>query len=499
MFTQKWREYWGLSEDPFTCEDADKDLILTEVDASAVHWSFDRMYGNPRMPAPAIVFGEKGSGKSALRLMIKRRIDGFNQAHPGEKVFHIEYIDFNPYIENFRRASGLRGDDAKSAGEAVSRWKISDHIDGILSLGVTKLVDEILASSGKPAKLSHKQKLSLLLLTALYYHSEKRTGVEALQRLKKHYGFHSLRSFRRGVINCFGTVLGAAIALFPFCPKFPFESARMAKLSYLLGAAIVAAVWGIYFLVKTSVRAQAVRAGRSVKILPHDTINLANILKGLSPKERREFVLPRGSDASSRYHLLDQFMGIMEVYGYNGLYVMLDRIDEPSLLSSRVDLMRPFIEKLLDIKFLQYPKLGLKLFLPIELDEIHRNASPEQLKRMRLDKSNLISELKWSGQELYEIANQRLLSCQKSSSSKHHLSELFAEEFDFNHLRDALTMMGTPRYAFGFFSSLFTDYVKDLPNDLPEGDPRWKITPAFFEVVKASWIDRSGVLRRVLN
>ena len=98
-------------------------------------------------------------------------------------------------------------------------------------------------------------------------------------------------------------------------------------------------------------------------------------------------------------------MDLLETQGYRGLYVLMDRVDEPSLLSVSEELMRQFVERLLDIKLLQYPRLGLKLFLPIEMDTIHRNAAPEQLKHMRLDKSNLIEQLKWSGQELYEIAS----------------------------------------------------------------------------------------------
>lgn len=496
---QKWREYWGLTDDPFTCEDADKDLVLTEVDPNAVHWSFDRMFGNPRMPAPAISFGEKGSGKSALRLMIKRRVEEYNREHPEEKVFQIEYIDFNPHLENFRRAVGIQNEDPQSAHEALKRWRISDHIDCILSLGITKLVDDILDKREKSHKLSRKQKTYLLVMTTLYYNSDRRTTPEALKMLKSQFGYFSMQGFKRFMALTIGTGISVGIGLAPLHESFPFESTRIINSMHALGALGLVGIWGYYLIKNMITKSRASYACQSVKIIPHESINLKKILKSESPKERREFVLPRGSDAASRYQLLDHFMGLLEVFNYEGIYVLLDRIDEPSMLSTRVELMRIFIEKLLDIKFLQYPKLGLKLFLPIELDEIHRNASPEQLKKMRLDKSNLISELKWSGQELYEIANQRLQSCQKPEQQKTQLANMFSDDFDFNHLRDTLSMLGTPRYAFGFFSSLFTEYVKDLPNDISEDDPRWKISPSHFEVIKATWIDKSGVLRRVLN
>ena len=271
------------------------------------------------------------------------------------------------------------------------------------------------------------------------------------------------------------------------------------KYWYGLGALVIFAtsLWGVFN--RSLGYSIAGKASRSVKILPRDAASLTQMILNLSPKERKEFVLPRGSNESSRYQLLHRFLGVLEIFGYRGIYVLIDRIDEPSLFSGNNEAMKQFIEKILDIKLLQYPQLGMKLFLPIELDEIYRNATPEQLKRIRLDKSNVVPELKWSGQELFEIANQRMQACPAPDSEVSHLSGLFEEDFDFNHLRETLTALGTPRYAFGFFSSLFTEYVKDLPNELSDNDPRWKIPRAHFDIIRAAWLDRSGVLRRVLN
>ena len=75
MFAHTWRRHWGLDEDPFVQEDADKDPVLARVPLEAVHSSFDRLYGSPDTPGPGIVFGEKGSGKSGLRLAMRRRLE----------------------------------------------------------------------------------------------------------------------------------------------------------------------------------------------------------------------------------------------------------------------------------------------------------------------------------------------------------------------------------------------------------------------------------------
>ena len=118
MFTQTWRTHWGLSADPFACEDADKDLVLGQIDLGAVHSGFDRVFGDPRSPSPGIVFGEKGSGKSGLRLMMKRRLAEHNAAHPDARVFTVEYIDLNPFIEQVARTVGRR-EKGKGLGKLI--------------------------------------------------------------------------------------------------------------------------------------------------------------------------------------------------------------------------------------------------------------------------------------------------------------------------------------------------------------------------------------------
>jgi hypothetical protein len=454
------------------------------------------MYGNPRMAAPAIAFGEKGSGKSALRLVIRRRLDKFNENNPTEKVFLIEYIDFNPFLSQFRRAIGARADDRQAAQEVVKRWKIGDHLDAILSLGVTQHVDTILEDNAASKDMTRKQKMYLMLLTALYYNSDRKTTTEALHRIKRLVRFFSFRPIVKWLFIILLSLAGVSVSLIPW---YTGMQSIFNKVFYGLGGAGLAVTWIWWMWDYLSARAQSAWATRGVKILPRNSSNLSSLLSQVSGKERKEFVLPNGMDESSRYLLLERFMDLLESSGYQGVYVLMDRVDEPSLLSVSEGLMRQFAEKMLDIKLLQYPRLGLKLFLPIEMDAIHRNASADQLKHMRLDKSNLIPELKWSGQELYEIANQRMNICKKTETEKVVLGEMFEEGFDFVYLKDTLSTLGTPRYAFGFLATLIAEYVKDLPNDLGEGDKRWKISRTHFDVIRALWIDRSGVLRRVLN
>lgn len=514
MFAQTWRQHWGMTSEPFMCEDADKDVILQAMDKSAVHSGFDRVYGNPNEPAPGIIFGEKGSGKSALRLMMRRNIEEFNTQNPQKKIFLIEYTDFNQFIGNYRNTLLTRSDEAAEAKEVISRWKLADHLDCILSLGFTKLVDEVLSSGKTAKKLQHKHGVELLLGTSLYYHSESNTTLDAIKRLSRSYGFGSFRPYLKLIAALALTLFAICMIIFPVILPVLIALIGNVDLSsgswseYFLtlqpqlffgaGFGLFVFTWFWYVFTRASAFTSAKRTARGIKVVPKDAKITAKILLKLPPRERKDFILPSGNDEASRYDWLQRFITLINQFGYNGIYVVVDRLDEPSMLSGRDELMRQFIEKMLDIKLLQYPHIGFKLFLPIELDSLHRNASPEQLKRMRLDKSNLIPEFKWSGQELYEIANQRLQACIEGES-KVSLADLFGDDLDFQYVKETLNLLGTPRYAFGFLSSLITDYVKDLPNDLPENDPRWRINRNQFDVVRSNWIDRTGVLRRVLN
>lgn len=506
MFTQTWRTHWGLASDPFACEDADKDIVLTQVALGAVHSAFDRVFGDPRSPAPGIVFGEKGSGKSGLRLMMKRRITEHNAQHPDARVYVVEYTDLNPFIEQVHATVARRASGQQATEAVIGRWEIADHLDAILSLGVTQLVDDILAGHTRAPDLAPKQKLDLLLLAATYDRSPRRTVGETVARLRGALG-GSLpgKGAQRAFLRWTGSIVGAAAIL---ASQFGGSAGDAGILSTLheqrvvvswIGAALIALPWLVHGVRRRLAARRAAQVARSVRVLADDAEPLARLLTDLSPGLRGEFVLPEGTSEAPRYALLQRFLDLLGFHGYGGLYVLVDRVDEPTLLSDSPDGMRGFVSRILDIKLLQLPRLALKLFLPIEMEGLWHSASPEQLRRMRLDKSNLVPELQWTGRELYEIANQRLQASLVQGSERRELAHLLADDLPIDEVLETLSSLATPRYAFGFLSEVFVTYVKDLPDALPEGDPRWRLPRTHFEVVRRGWIDRTGFLRRTLN
>ena len=100
MFPETWRRRWGLQEAPFLHDDADRDPLLDRVDRWAVHGAFERLHRGPEAGPSALVFGLRGSGKSALR----RRIGEAKRGPFGPLV--VELTELDPWLEELGRRRG---------------------------------------------------------------------------------------------------------------------------------------------------------------------------------------------------------------------------------------------------------------------------------------------------------------------------------------------------------------------------------------------------------
>src|SRR5688572_6988478 len=198
MNIQQFLEHHGIVRNPFAEEDAQTDPVFKEFCISRTyHPAWDKIYGNPQDPSTSIVFGEKGSGKTALRLQIVRHIEEHNAANPAARLFVIEYDDFNPFLDRFRSRLSHR---QQRSDRVLTQWKLWDHMDAILSLGVTQLVDWILQSRQHSAvtppeerlkieNLDRLQARDLLLLAACYDQSASETFHGRWSRLRRRLRF----------------------------------------------------------------------------------------------------------------------------------------------------------------------------------------------------------------------------------------------------------------------------------------------------------------------
>ena len=96
MTEQEFLLHHNLTRNPFSDEDAQTDAVFRDSCISGTfHPSWSKVVGDPRQPATSIVFGPKGSGKTAIRLQLKQHILQHNRQSPDTKVYLVELDDFN--------------------------------------------------------------------------------------------------------------------------------------------------------------------------------------------------------------------------------------------------------------------------------------------------------------------------------------------------------------------------------------------------------------------
>ena len=203
MKIQQLLEHHNISRNPFADEDAQTDRVFKDfcIDGT-FHPTWDKVYGDPAEPATSVVFGEKGSGKTAMRLQIAQHLQEYNQANSDKRLLVIHYDDFNHFLDRFRDHFGSR----KRIDRVLSSWRLWDHMDAILSIGVTGIVDRILeVKQPSPAvegelnqsdvdQLDHHQARDLLLLAACYDQSTAETFKGRWHRLRRRLRFGNLKN-----------------------------------------------------------------------------------------------------------------------------------------------------------------------------------------------------------------------------------------------------------------------------------------------------------------
>ena len=78
-----------------------------------------------------------------------------------------------------------------------------------------------------------------------------------------------------------------------------------------------------------------------------------------------------------------------------------------------------------DNKFLKHPGIGFKLLLPAEVANFLKREEKEFYERSRLDKQNLVLSLEWTGESLYDVANDRIKGCVNPGQQSASIRDLF--------------------------------------------------------------------------
>ena len=471
MKVQQLLAHHGIKENPFGQEDAQSDQVFKRhCLAGTYHPAWDKIFGSPEEPSTAVVFGEKGSGKTALRLQIVDQIARYNREHADRRVLVIEYDDFNPFLDCFRdRLFGRK----RRPERTLESWRLWDHMDAILTLGVTRVVDGLLnspASSATPVEavepskieaLSRLQRRDLLLLAAFYDRSlsmPKKQRWNGLRRSLRYWAWPTEWDRALGI-----AATAATIGLLAYYHKLP-EFYKSWK-PWL----IILAVWLPWLWRHGMLIWQAWRVMRQVRVVQHHPNLLRQLLSKIPRRELLDQPIPDKERSDDRYELLNKFQAVLRPLGYAGIIVLVDRVDEPHLINGSVERMRDLLWPMFDNKFLKHPGIGYKLLLPVEVSFYLAREDREFFERSRLDKQNLIRSLQWSGESLYDVANDRIRACAESSNGKVSLHNLFDEAVSEPELIATLERLRVPRHLFKFIYRLLVDHCNRYTDDNPPG------------------------------
>ena len=479
MKTEQFLEHHGIAGNPFSEEDAQTDTVFKRRCLVKIHHpAWNKFFGSPSDPSTALVFGEKGSGKTALRLQAEAELESHNQKNPDERVFVITYDDFNPYLDHFKTAV-----KAHDAAQSLSRWRLQDHMDAILAQGVTQLIDALTSEKVDLSALSLDQRRDLLLLAALYDQSTGEPIERRWSRLRRRSGFRPLWT-RRDLQIGFGTTLFVALLIY-LIPALR----NLHVLPWLLLPILAGWLYWGWRLARAEWFARDIRKG--LRVLSRDPSALRWELLWFKPTELGGQPLPTASSAGGeeRYELLRKFQGVLDTLGHSGIIVLIDRVDEPHQIQGDPRKMRALIWPLLDHKFLRHPGIGVKLLLPIELAYYLEKEDKEFYDRARPDKLNLIKPLRWSGPSLYDLAGDRLRACALDGqpagpAEGPRLRQLVDDAVSDDSLKDALGNLRTPRQLFKFLHRLIEEHCHRHTED----SPRWSVDPDTFRTTYSAFM-----------
>ena len=356
MTEQEFLSHHQLTRNPFSDEDAQTDSVFQEFCISGTfHPSWSKVFGDSKQPATAVVFGSKGSGKTALRLQLVRHITAHNEQFPDLRVFTIEFDDFNSILGPLQEHLPRR--QRSSPDKVLHAIRLWDHMDAILSQGVTQLVDRVLqknANSNSPAtsvrqdaidRLDRGQRRDLLLLTAAYDRSKTGSLHDRFVAVRRRLRFYSPNTW---VPIGMGIVL-SGLALWLSYFLYQSDAEWLKQLVWLLPIALLLA-WGMYGYRWIRHQVLAIRVCKNLRILQRDQGQLRQLLMQFADKELDEQPLPQSQRSDDRYALLEKLQLLLRSLGFPGMIVIVDRVDEPDLVNGQADRMKQLVWPLLDNK-----------------------------------------------------------------------------------------------------------------------------------------------------
>ncbi|MFK7760092.1 MAG: hypothetical protein AB8C13_09100 [Phycisphaerales bacterium] len=524
MNLSQFFEHWSIVENPFRGEEARHDSIFARMGISSavtrpapvepapgevelarqgmpsMHSDFEKILGELHRPSTSIVFGEKGAGKTAIRLQIAGWIGRHNDDYPDNKVFMIPYDDLNAMLDQYVDRAGSKGDNPFEGVRLV------DHMDAMMSIGVGRVLNAILPGPTEPpaanlgegaAKKARKMpaliRRDLLLLQSVYDTNDP-SGVRTArlrQLLKMPGGGHS-------ALTVIGMWLGwiPAVALFGWVQLYSGLDGFLFN-GLQIASGVLLVLWMLLLckaliLDRMVIHRIASKVHKQLRMVPRPASGYLGSLKRMPGSVLGSGELPMTDSDEQRYAMFARLRRVIAEFGFNGIMVVIDRADEPTLINGDSDRMRSLIWPMLNNKFLQLEGVGLKMLLPIELRHALFKESSAFFQEARLDKQNMIERLSWTGAMLYDLCNARLAVCRPASAPGLALVDMFTEDVSRQDLVEALGAMQQPRDAFKFMYRCLNEHCASVTAD----DGSWRIPKHVLDQVRRDESERVMQLQR---
>ncbi|MFI4848479.1 MAG: hypothetical protein ACIAZJ_05255 [Gimesia chilikensis] len=472
MKVQQFLDHHGIKENPFGQEDAQSDHVFKEFCLNGTHHPvWDKIFSNPANPSTSVVFGEKGAGKTAIRMQMIEQLQNHNAQHPENRVFVIEYDDFNPFLDCFRERYSGRN---RRPERLLSHWRLWDHMDAILSLGVTQLIGEMIepnnteennirsVTKAQVNSLTHLEKRDLLLLAAFYDHSLDMPAVQRWNRLRKRLKFSYWKTEWERSLGFLVTIVTVALVFYLGNWK-DFQNWWIWLIMF--------AGWTPWLWKQLTLMWKAWRVSREVRVFDHLSNALRKILSRIERRELAGQPIPCRDRSDDRYELLTKFQTILKKMGFENIVILVDRVDEPHLVNGSAERMRDLLWPMFDNKLLKHPGVAFKLLLPSDVVYYLQREEKEFYERSRLDKQNLITSLDWTGESLYDVASDRIRACTADHKTDISIRDMFDESISEQELIGQFAQLRVPRHLFKFLYRLLVDHCNRYTVD----NPSWKI------------------------
>jgi hypothetical protein len=210
---------------------------------------------------------------------------------------------------------------------------------------------------------------------------------------------------------------------------------------------------------------------RQVRVIDHQAGSLRKIFSQFQQTEIIGQPFPSRARGDDRYELLARLQSALNTLGFTSIVVLVDRVDEPHLVHGSPERIKDLVWPLFDNKFLKHPGIAFKLLLPSTVVGYLNRQEKEFYERSRLDKQNMVLSLSWTGQGLYDVANDRIRACAKLAEKPVSIRDLFDDSISEQELISVFDRLRAPRHLFKFLYRLFVDHCSKYTEDTPT----WKI------------------------